>query len=102
MEGGKGAEKREGLPDLNFFDHFRNLANKESLVGEAGKEEIRNADEGGENVFIGVLDNPIEMNELESAIKSLKHDKSAGEDLILNDFILNASLNVRFIILMIF
>ena len=98
----KGKKKRAGLPDLDFFEHFKNLANKESSVGEAGQVEIESANEGQEEIHIDIVDNAIGMSELEGAIKSLKKDKSAGEDLILNDFILNASHTVKILILIIF
>ena len=99
----KGKKTREGLPDLNFFDHFRNLANKESSVDERGREEIRQENENdGGNVHIPVLDDPIGRPELEDAIKSLKKDKSAGNDLILNDFLLNATDRAKIVILLLF
>ena len=58
--------------------------------------------EGQEEIHIDIVDNAIGMSELEGAIKCLKKDKSAGEDLILNDFILNASHTVKILILIIF
>ena len=74
----------------------------ESKIGEAGKEETRQMEAQADNIYIGMLDDPIEMRELEGAIKSLKTDKSAGEDLILNEFILNAPMKVKFVLLLLF
>ena len=98
----KGEKPKKETPKLDFFNHFSNLANRDSNLGEAGQEEIRQANEQADELYIGIVDDPIELKELEGAIKTLKTDKSAGEDLILNEFILNAPRNVKLAILMLF
>ena len=55
-----------------------------------------------DDIYIEMLDEPIELDELEGAIKSLNTDKSAGEDLVLNEFILNAPMNIKFALLLLF
>ena len=49
-----------------------------------------------------LLDRPIEMKELETAIKGLKKNKAAGHDNIINEFFLNASEGVMMFILILF
>ena len=98
----KGIQTKQKAPNIDFFGHFKNLAGMESKIGEAGKEETRQMEAQADNIYIGMLDDPIEMRELEGAIKSLKTEKSAGEDLILNEFILNAPMKVKFVLLLLF
>ena len=98
----KGKKTKNETPNLDFFDHFRNLANRDSNIGDTGKEDIRQVNENAEEIYIGTTDDPIEFDELEGAISSLKREKSAGEDLILNEFILNAPRHVKLVMLMIF
>ena len=97
----KGTAVNRDLPDCNFFEHFSTLAARESRVGEEGRREIEQM-ENNNSVYIEDLDGPISMQELESTIKELKRDKSAGQDNIINEFIVNASLGIRIIILAIF
>ena len=42
------------------------------------------------------------MDELETSITMLKNNKSSGHDLILNEFILNASVQVKCVLLLLF
>ena len=88
----KGGENREKNADCNFYEHFKNLANIESRVGEEGQREVN---EGNREEFSNgaeFLDNPIEFEDLEIAIKGLKKNKSSGEDNLVNEFFLNAFL----------
>ena len=73
----KGQKSKQETPNIDFFGHFKNLAGIESKISEIGKEEIRQVDGQPEEIYIGMLDDPIELEELEGAIKSLKTDKSA-------------------------
>ena len=68
---------------LNFHEHFSRLARGDSKLGEEGSKEVE-----GESGRMGVdsrnevLDRPINMDELDKAIKMLKNNKSSGHDLI--------------------
>ena len=98
----KGAKGSKGNMECNFFDHFCKLANVDSTVGEEGKAEVE-GQAGEDNLRKhDSLDKCIDMKELEGAIKGLKRNKSAGEDNILNEFLVNASLAVKIFILIIF
>ena len=88
---------------LNFHEHFSRLAGGDSKLGEEGSKEV-----DGESGRVGidsrneVLDRPINMDELDKAIKMLKNNKSSGHDLIINEFIVNASLQAKYVILLLF
>ena len=96
----KRDNKKKQAPDIIFFYHFKNLAGRESRVGEEGREEIRN--QPGRVVFCERLDAPISMTELNKAISQLKNGKAAGEDNILNEFLLYSPIYVRTFMLLIF
>ena len=89
------------VPDCNLFEHFKSLANKDSIIGEDGKRDIENLDQG-KVVEVDELDKDIDMEELEGAIKDLKKNKASGEDLILNEFIIYAPTKIKIILLCIF
>ena len=86
----------------DFFNHFSALAVRESKVSEEGQGEIIAGKKGDNDVYIEDLDGPISLEELESTIKGLRRDKSAGQDMILNEFIVNASMGIKLLILAIF
>ena len=98
----KGNSGRDELGHCNFYEHFKNLASIESRVGEEGKREV----EEGENLHTArgseLLDKNIDLVELDKAIKSLKGNKSSGEDNIINEFFINASVGVKFFIIILF
>ena len=71
-------------------------------MGELGREEIESEQASNNNIYIEELDGPITMKELEGTIKELRRDKSAGQDKILNEFIINASFRLKMIFLVIF
>ena len=71
--------KDEGLPDCNFYDHFRKLADKESRVGDLGREEIESEQASNKSIYIEELDEPITMKELESTIKELRRIKQQAK-----------------------
>ena len=98
----KTVKKREITPPCNFYDHFKNLANREPGIGDEGRAEIEEGDLVNNETNVEILDNPIDMNELDKAINSLKREKSAGHDSILNEFIIHASLSVKVLILLLF
>ena len=95
-------KKRDRTPDLNFSNHFRTLAGSKSRLGEEGEREVEVAGENREGIENDLLDRKITMNELEISIKSLKRNKACGHDYILNEFILNASLQVKVFLLLLF
>ena len=89
------------VPNCNFFEHFKSLANKESNIGEEGKRNIEN--EIQERIVeVDELDKDIDIIELEAAIKELKKNKASGDDLILNEFIIYAPMKIKLILLCIF
>ena len=71
---------------------------------ESAQEEI-NLQENYENSYrtnVEELDTEITLDELNDSIKDLKKEKSAGNDGILNEFLINASPAVKYLILAIF
>ena len=98
----KGDIKREVSRECDFFNHFQQLANIESRVGEEGVREVERGDNGTYEKGSEILDNQIEMQELDIAIKSLKKNKSSGEDNLVNEFFIHASLPVKFFIIILF
>ena len=104
METYQTKKNNETAHNCNFHDHFRKLAQWDAEIDEAGKEEIDKGERENlnQNIEIESLDAPIDLNELHNAINNLKKDKAAGFDLILNEFIINATLNLKVLILAIF
>ena len=91
-----------GLPDCDFYNHFKLLAERESTVNEKGREEIEQSLLDDVERTDDILDEPITMRELEVGIKQLKNNQSAGTDNILNEFIVYSPLCVRLLFLTIF
>ena len=98
----KSNRKGTGLPDCNFFGHFKTLAERESTVNEAGRREIEESLLDDVERTDELLDGTITLGELDENIKELKSDKSAGLDNVLNEFIVNAPISVRLLIVAIF
>ena len=97
----KGDKKKGEVNQCNFYEHFKNLANIESRVGEEGRKEIEN--EKVDNLpQVDMLDKSIEMKELDVVLKSLKRNKCSGPDKILNEFLINANTAVKLFILLLF
>ena len=67
-----------------------------------GREEIEESLLDDVERYEEIIDEPLTMDELESNIRELKTDKSAGHDNVLNEFIVNAPVSVRLLILAIF
>lgn len=88
--------------ECDFYGHFSELAHVESTVGEEGKREVEGQAGEDNSRKHDILDKHIDMKELEGAIKGLKKNKSAGEDNILNEFLINSSLTVKIFILILF
>ena len=98
----KGGKRGDNInAKLNFLDHFKNLASKESSLNETGEQEVADLLER-ELKCIDLIDNEISLDELNTAIKSLKRDKSCGNDGIVNEFIINAPLYVKDFLLLLF
>ena len=91
-----------GLPNCDFYNHFKLLAERESTVDEKGREEIEQSLLDDVERTEDILDEPITMRELEEGIKQLKNNQSAGTDNILNEFIVNSPLCVRLLFLTFF
>ena len=87
--------------NLNFFEHFKNLASKDTVLSDQGKNEIEDL-YLNENLFIEDLDIDVNIEELNATIKTLKTNKSGGNDGIINEFIINAPLFVRDFIVLLF
>ena len=98
----KSNRKGTGLPDCNFFGHFKTLAERESTVNEAGRRDIEQSLLDDVERTDELLDGAITLGELDENIKELKSDKSAGLDNVLNEFIVNAPISVRLLIVAIF
>ena len=99
----KSGKKREGPPaDCNFFEHFKNLAEMESNVSEEGRAENDTIDQNALEISVEELDREITMEELNNAITKLKKDKSAGADVIINEFLMYSPQHVKTFILNIF
>ena len=98
----KSNKQKSTLPNLNFFSHFKNLTEQESNLGDEGKAEVER--ELREDYFknVDLLDEPFSLLELNKAINSLKSDKAAGVDFIVNEFIVNSSTHVKLLLLTIF
>ena len=98
----KGKGSREKAGNCDFYQHFKNLANMESRVGEEGKREVEGESFENYHNESEILDKPIDMKELDTAIKGLKCNKSSGHDNIVNEFFINASVVVKLFILILF
>jgi len=98
----KGKRNEDRGSGCNFYEHFKGLANMESRVGDEGKKEIE--EEGIENYshYSEILDAPVGMNEIETAIKGLKRNKAAGQDNVVNEFLLNSSVGIKLFLLVLF
>ena len=98
----KGGDSKKAIPDLDFYEHFKNLAARESIVSEEARVEIERGELTERGNSDELLDSPITMNELEENLKLLKGNKAAGCDLVLNEFLVNASNAVKLTLLTIF
>ena len=98
----KGNKRREVSRKCDFLNHFQQLANIESRVGEEGVREVEREDSGEYVKVSDILDNQIESQELNLAIKSLKKNKSSGEDNLVNEFFIHAPSPVKLFILILF
>ena len=91
----KGNKIRERAGECNFYEHFKDLANKETRVGQEGIQEMNREDINNYKEEVDILDRPIEFKEVEKAIKSLKSNKAAGPDNLINEFFLNATTELK-------
>ena len=97
----KGDKQRHAIVDINFNEHFKTLANKDTQLGQEGQAEVEQLSER-EVIVIEELDIKVTIEELEKGIKELKKDKAAGHDAIVNEFIINAPCVVKCLLLAIF
>ena len=87
--------------NLNFFDHFKNLAAKNISLSEQGKNEVKIL--FTENVkYIEVLDCEVTFDELSNEIKNLKRSKSSGHDAVINEFLIHAPDYIKCFLVLIF
>ena len=98
----KAKDREPGLPECDFYGHFKLLAERESTLNEEGRREIQESLLDDVERTDEILDGTITLSELEENIKDLKSDKSAGQDNVLNEFIVNAPISVRLLIVAIF
>ena len=98
----KGGNSRERSGECNFYDHFKNLANVETRIGQEVSQEINNENMNSYEKKIDVLDRPIEFDDLEDAISGLKLNKAAGPDLLINEFFINATLEMKLFLVVLF
>ena len=98
----KGDKSKSTLPKLDFFNHFKRLAEQESNLDEHGLAEVDR--ELDEDYFknINSLDEPFSLGELNKAIQNLKLNKAAGVDYVVNEFIVNSSPSIKLLLLTIF
>ena len=73
--------------NCDFFSHFKNLADTDSVLGEAEEELVSDWESSDNLIHNHLLDDSLTMRELEDAIKKLKSGKCPGVDSILNEFI---------------
>ena len=96
--------KHKGRPPDNcdFFTHFKNLAGRASNISDEGRDEINLINQEIIDTFILELDKEITIEELNDTISKLKLEKSAGLDLLVNEFFIYAPNHVRKVMLRIF
>ena len=100
----KSGKKKDENGACNFFEHFKLLAQKDVNIKESAKEEIERCNIANETnpTTVDALDREITLDELNASIKELKKDKASGCDHILNEFLVNSSLLIKYLILSIF
>ena len=69
-----------------FMDHFKELNKSNTIASDLEELQLQNS--SNEN---SVLNDPFEFSEILNNIKKLKNNKSAGLDLIKNEFIKKSS-----------
>ena len=97
----KGNKKQTDNSDVNFYDHFKKLAKRDTNLSAGGRAEVDQLNGRGDTRVLE-LDRDITIDELQLAIRELKRDKAAGHDAIVNEFIINAPLVVHFLLISIF
>ena len=73
--------------NCDFFSHFKNLADTDSILGEVEEELVSDWESSDNLTHNHLLDDSLTMRELDDAIKKLKSGKCPGIDSILNEFI---------------
>lgn len=96
----KSTKVQSPLPNLNFHEHFKELFSRPSTLGEDAKLEIDSVTNYRQTVEF--LDNPFNMTELNCVLESLKLNKSPGQDHIVNEFLINANMQLKQCLLDIF
>ena len=94
-------QKNQANLNLDFYEHFKNLASKETTLNDSGKNEVETLLEK-EETCNELLDKEITLQEFNMIIKTLKRDKSCGNDEIINEFIIYAPVYIKEFLLLIF
>ena len=95
-------KEKSGLPDLDFYTHFKGLAKRDSNVSDSVREDSIRDDFSEVGHSNEDLDREITIGELDLAIKGLKGNKAAGMDNVLNEFIINSSQDIKCLMLLLF
>ena len=85
-----------------MYSHFKELASRENRLGDNVREEISMINEYFSATEVEDLDKNLDIEELNSAISDLSKNKATGHDQVLNEYIINSSTPIRYLILMIF
>ena len=88
----RSGNKKDEVGSCNFFEHFKQLAQKEVILEDSAKDEIVQNSAANENnpIIVDKLDKKITLEELNESINDLKKEKASGCDFILNELFLTA------------
>ena len=95
-------KKKKVIGKCNFHEYFKNLNNIHPFMGDDEEEMVNDWERGGITIRDIILDADICEEELDTAINKLKHDKSPGIDLIINEYIMHSTPLVKSVILKLF
>ena len=98
----KRVKGREKVGNCNFYEHFKNLANRDTEIGQEGRGEVYGGNNDNNVGGNDTLDRDIDLDDVEEAIQGLKRNKSAGPDQIINEFFLNASVELKLFLVILF
>ena len=95
-------KRKNKVGDCDFVKYFKELSNLKSSINSETQSFLNASEQKEKNVSVEVLDQEIIMDELETAIKSLKSNKASGIDGIINEFIRFSPSPVKEAILLLF